>query len=244
MRTFLMLVAILASATATAAPVAPATAWFQQHTQALYDAITSGDPKPWDQDMADDCIYTSEDGLVQSKAEVVKSIQPLLNGFSGGIKVEEFQVREAGGAVVTHYIADEWEVVFGQHLHTKYVSTDTWAPRDGKWQFVATHTTVVPRDEDPVPVDPKAFAAVVGTYSFDPTGKRVYKVFMRDGKLYGGSDADKATQLIPLSPLVYFQAGSIHTMIFVADASGTVTEVREIHKYNELAYHKLAAEPH
>jgi hypothetical protein len=236
-----MVPALLGAAGAQAA--APDTTWFQQHTQALYDGVTSGDPKPWIADIAPDCLYTSEDGLTQGKAEVVKSIVPLPKGFSGGIKVEEFQVRDAAGAVVTHYINDEWEDVFGQHLHTKYVNTDTWAPRDGKWQIVATHATVVPRDEDPVPVDPKALAAVVGSYSFDPTGKRIYKVFLRAGKLYGGKDEASATELIPLSPLVYFQAGSIHTMIFVADAGGQITEVREIHKYNELAYKRLAAAP-
>lgn len=232
---------LLAAGSAHAAAPAPDASWFQQHTQALYDGVTAGDPKPWDEDIAQDCIYTSEDGSVQAKAELVKSIVPLPKGFSGGIKVEEFQMRDAAGAVVTHYINDEWEDVFGQHLHTKYVNTDTWAPRDGKWQIVATQATVVPRDEDPVPVEPKAMAAVVGNYSFDPAGKRVYKVFIRDGKLFGGKDEASATELIPLSPLVYFQAGSIHTMIFVADAQGTVTEVREVHKYNELAYKRLPA---
>jgi hypothetical protein len=243
MRTFLMLTAVLASGAATAAPAVPDTAWFQQQTQALYDAVTSGDPRPWDADIAEDCIYTNEDGLVQDKADLVKSISPLPKGFSGGIKVVDFQVRQAAGAVVTHYFSDEWEDVFGQHLHTRYVSTDTWAPRGGQWQIVTTHTTVVPRDEDAVPVDAKAFAAVAGSYSFDPAQKRVYKVFVRDGKLYGGTDPAKATQLIPLSPLVYFQAGSIHTMIFVTDAGGRVTEVREIHKYNELAYKRLTDSP-
>jgi len=240
MRTFLMLAAALAAVPVTAAPATPDSTWFQQQTQALYDAVTAGDPKPWDADIAADCIYTSEDGLVQDKTELVKSISPLPKGFSGGIKLRDFQVRQAGGAVVTHYFSDEWEDVFGQHLKTVYVSTDTWAPRGDKWQIVATHTTVVPRDEDAVPVDPKAFAAVTGTYSFDPARQRLYEVFVRDGKLYGGSDAKKATQLIPLSPLVYFQAGSIHTMIFVMGQDGRVDEVREIHKYNELAYKRVA----
>jgi hypothetical protein len=243
MRNSLLLIvpALLAAASAQAA--VPDTAWFQQHTQALYDAITSGDPKPWEQAVADDCIYTSEDGLVQSKAELVKGIQPLPKGFSGGIKLRAFTVRQAGGAVVTHYFSDEWEDVFHQHLKTVYVSTDTWAPRAGQWRIVATQTTVVPRDEDAVPVDPKAFQPLVGRYQLDPSTPRIYVVFLRDGKLYGGPDAQKATQLIPLSPLVYFQAGSIHTMIFVPDAGGAVTEVREIHKYNELAYKRVAAAP-
>lgn len=216
------------------------SAWFQKTTQALYDAVTVGDPRPWDEALAADCIYTSEDGLVQDKAGLVKSIQPLPKGFSGGITLRDFQVRQAADAVVTHYFADEHEEVYGQHLKTVYVSTDTWARRGGRWQMIATQTTVVPRDEDAVPVAEKAFAPLLGTYKVSPDAPTNYVVFTRGGDLYGGRDENTATRLIPLSPLVYFQAGSIHTMIFVMGQDGKVDEVREIHKYNELAYKRVA----
>lgn len=237
MRHFLILASLI-SAQAVAAPAD--SAWFQKTTQALYDAVTSGDAKPWDQALAADCIYTSEDGLVQDKAELVKSIQPLPKGFSGRIKLRDFSTRQAGDAVVTHYFADEWEDVYGQHLKTVYVSTDTWAKRDGRWQMISTQTTVVPRDEDAVPVDPKSFAPLLGAYKVSPESPSNYVVFTRGTDLYGGRDEKTATRLIPLSPLVYFQAGSIHTMIFVMGADGRVDEVREIHKYNELVYRRLA----
>ena len=238
MRTVLLSLASLISVQAAAAPADPA--WLQQTTQALYDTLTSGDAQPWDRAIADDCIYTSEDGLVQGKADLVKSIQPLPKGFSGGIKLRDFTTRQAGDAVVAHYFADEWEDVYGQHLKTTYVSTDTWAERDGKWQIVATQTTVVPRDEDAVPVDAKAFAPLLGTYKVSPESPSNYVVFTKGGDLYGGRDEKSATRLIPLSPLVYFQAGSIHTMIFVMGKDGRVDEMREIHKYNELAYKRAA----
>ena len=238
MRHALILSAALISTQAAAAPVD--AAWFQKTTQALYDALATGDAKLWDQTLAQDCIYTSEDGLVQDKAELIKGIQPLPKGFSGGIKLRDFSTRQAGDAVVAHYFADEWEDVYGQHLKTTYVSTDTWGRRDGKWQVVATQTTVVPRDEDAVPVDAKAFAPLLGTYKVSPQSPSSYVVFMKGDDLYGGRDEKFATRLIPLSPLVYFQAGSIHTMIFVMGADGHVDEVREIHKYNELAYRRVS----
>jgi hypothetical protein len=238
MSPLLFVLATLAATQASAAPID--TAWFQKTTQALYDAVTHGDPKPWDAAIAPDCIYTSEDGLVQDKADLVKSIQPLPKGFSGGIVLRDFQVRQAGDAMVTHYFSDEHEEVYGQHLKTVYVSTDTWAKRGGKWQMVATHTTVVPRDEDAVPVDPKAFAPLLGTYKVSPDSPSNYLVFAKGDDLYGGRDQKTATRLIPLSPLVYFQAGSIHTMIFVMGKDGRVDEVREIHKYNELTYQRVA----
>jgi len=211
-------------------------AWLQKTTQALYDAVGPGDAKPWDAALAPDCIYTSEDGDVMGKAELLKGFGPLPKGFSGGIKLRDFSVRYAGDAAVTHYWADEWEDVFGQHLKTTYISTDSWRRVKDGWQMFATQTTVVHRDLDPVAVDPKAFTPLVGEYKLSPASASSFLVFIRDGQLFGGRDPKSATRLIPLSPLVYFQAGSIHTMVFVADARGAVDEVREIHKYNELRY--------
>ncbi|HEY3644046.1 MAG TPA: nuclear transport factor 2 family protein, partial [Gammaproteobacteria bacterium] len=203
MRHALLALTALVAGQASAAPVD--SAWFHTTTQALYDAVTKGDPRPWDAAVAADCIYTSEDGLIQDKTELVKSIQPLPKGFSGGITLRDFQVRQAGDAVVTHYFSDEHEEVYGQHLKTVYVSTDTWAKRDGRWQMIATQTTVVPRDEDAVPVAAKAFAPLVGTYKVSPESPSDYVVFTRGDDLYGGRDQKTATRLIPLSPLVYFQ---------------------------------------
>jgi hypothetical protein len=68
-----------------------------------------------------------------------------------------------------------------------------------------------------------------------------YEVRLRDGALYGGRDQQSATLLIPLAPLVFFQKGSIHTMIFVRDVSGEIREVRELHKYNEVVMKRVTA---
>jgi hypothetical protein len=42
-----------------------------------------------------------------------------------------------------------------------------------------------------------------------------------------------------LSPLVFFQKGSIHTMIFVPNADGAIREVLEEHKFNEVAMQRV-----
>lgn len=69
-----------------------------------------------------------------------------------------------------------------------------------------------------------------------------YEVRLRDGALYGGRDRESATVLIPLAPLVFFQKGSIHIMIFVHDAAGAISEVRELHKYNEVVMKRVTAQ--
>ena len=104
--------------------------------------------------------------------------------------------------------------------------------------------TVVPRDLEPIEVRPGGWAALVGEYWYSGKATSRYRVFLRDGTLYEGRDANSATQLNRLAPLVFFQKGSIHIMVFVADESGAVDEVRELHKYNEVRMQRVVGSGH
>jgi hypothetical protein len=211
-------------------------AWFQTRTQALFDAIADGDKAIWDRTMDADCVITSEDGEVMDKAKFLTDLRPLPRGFSGHGKIRDLTVRDLGEVAVVHYWIDEWETIFAQELKTTYLETDTYHRSAGTWKMVAMQLTVVPRDLEPIVTDPGAWSTLEGEYGFpgDDQAQTRYRVFVRNGSLFGGRDEKSATALIPLAPLVFFQAGSIHLMIFVKDAAGAVTEVREIHKYNEV----------
>jgi len=195
----------------------------------------------WRAGLADDCIVTTEDGEVQGKAKFLDDLRPLPPGFSGNIKVQDLTVNDLGGAAVVHYLLDETEDIFGQVLRTKYIVTDTWRRADGGWKIVATQVVVVPRDLEPVEVDKRGWPALVGDYALSEKTPRRYRVFLRDGSLWGGADEKSATLLIPLSPLVFHQKGSIHLMVFVQDTAGRVEAVRELHKYNEVAMRRVHA---
>ena len=215
--------------------------WFQVRTQALMDAVTSGDKAIWDRTLDPDCMITTEDGEVLTKKKMLDVIEPLPRGFSGAIKVRDLTVREIGTAAVVHYWLDESEQIFGQTLKTTYVETDVYQGNGGSRKAVAMHVTVVPRDLEAIPQDPTTWRALVGKYAYSDQATSRYSVFIRDGVLYGGNNEKTATRLIPLTPLVYFQQGSIHLMIFVRDKSGAVVEVRELHKYNEVRMQRVAA---
>lgn len=231
---------LLASFPAQAAPD-DLVATFQSSTQALMDGITNGDKEVWNRALDSDCAITTEDGDFLDKAKMLADIQPLPAGFSGKIKVRGLTVREIGAAAVVHYWLDETEDIFDQRLHTTYVETDIYRRAGSAWKMVAMQVTVVPRDMEAVPVDSSGFSRLVGEYAYTERAASRYRVFLRDGLLYGGKDAKSATQLIPLSPLVFHQKGSIHLMVFVREASGAVNEVRELHKYNEVRMRRLAA---
>ena len=220
-------------------------AWFKATTQTLVDALATGDKAVWDRVLDPHCIITTEDGAVLDKARFLNELRPLPPGFTGNIKVRDLTVRDVGTAAVVHYWLDESENVFGQELKTTYVETDVYQRGGEKsWTMLASQVTVVPRDLAPIQVDSSGWQSLLGDYRLGETATSRYRVFLRDGSLYGGNDIKTATRLIPLAPLVFFQQGSIHVMVFVQDKSGAVTEVRELHKYNEVRMQRVASALH
>lgn len=222
---------------ASIAPTAPSngTAWFLQRTQALYDAVTSGDKRIWERTLAEDCIITDEDGRVYDRSAFLETLRPLPPGFTGDIRVRRLTVRALGTAASVHYWLDERENALGDELHTRYVETDAYRLVGNTWKMVSAQVTVVPADLRPVQVDKRDWHKLVGTYQLGERPGLSYHAYLRGGSLYWGSDARSARLLIPLSPLVFFEQGSIHTLVFVQKAGDGITEALELHKYNEVA---------
>ena len=218
-----------------------ATPWFQSRTQALYDAVAGGGKEIWERTLDVSCTITNEDGDVLDKDGFLRDLQPLPPGSSGRIKVRGLTVRMLGAqAAVVHYWLDESEKIFDQQLQTTYVETDVYRRAGDGWLAVAMQVTVVPRDLAPIEVDTSGWPALTGEYRLSEKATSGYHVWLRDGALYGGKDPAKATRLIPLAPLVFFQQGSIHLMVFVRDHSGAVSQVRELHKYNEVIMKRVS----
>lgn len=222
-----------------AAGSASNASWFLQRTQALYDAVATGDKAIWRRTLADDCIVSDEDGRVYDKAAFLDTLSGLPSGFSGVIRIRHLTARTFGTGAAVHYWIDEHENALGQLLHTVYVETDTYRREQGAWKIIAAQVTVVPADLKPVAVDGSGWPQLAGSYRLGKEPGRLYHAYLRNGSLYWGSDAKSAKLLIPLSPLVFFVQGSIHTMVFVRDPAGHVTAALELHKYNEIAMQRI-----
>lgn len=228
---------------ACAAPASTAeTSWFLDRTQALYDGVTAGNPTIWRRTLADDCIVTDEDGHVFDKAAFLATVRPLPKGSSGDIKIKHLTVRTFGAAASVHYWMDEHEDAFGDELHTVYVETDTYRRQSGTWKMIAAQTTVVPANLKPVAVDSRGWPELAGSYRLGQVASGpISHAYLRDGSLYWGGDEKSARLLIPLSPLVFYVRGSIHTIVFVRNGSGRITEALELHKYNEVAMQRIGS---
>src|SRR5581483_1224666 len=110
----------------------------QKQTQQLVDAIAAGDVSVWNRLLDDRAMITTEDGTLQTKAEMIKSLHPLPAGVSGNIGVTDFHVTEHGAVAIANYVLDEHENYHGHALHCQYRVTDTWQQSAKAWRLIAS----------------------------------------------------------------------------------------------------------
>ncbi len=226
-----------AAGTGDGPPAADTLRWFQATEQALMDSVAPGDKGPWERMLDPSCVLTDEEGRVMTKQEFLDALRPLPPGLSGGIAVKDLTVQDLGGVVVVRYLADEWEMVFGQRLTTRYRTTNTYRRVAPDWRMVASHTSVVTQDPPTQAVSRAAWPSLVGRYRLLPDGW-TFTVELRDGDLYGGRDAKDLRLLIPLTPEAFVLSGSLGEWIFVTE-NGKGVRIVNFRKFEPLVWTRV-----
>jgi len=229
------------AATQSAKPGDPTqtTRWFRDTEQKLMNAIASGDKAAWDRVMDASCVMTTEEGQVLAKRQFLDELRPLPAGVAGDISVQDLTVQELEKVAVVRFLADEWETVFGQRLTTRYRVTDTFRREGQDWKMMASHVSVVTQDPPAQEVSKDQWPAFVGTYRLLPDGW-TFTVELRDGLLFGGRDAKKLRQFIPLTPDAFVLSGSLGEWIFVTE-KGVVTHILNFRKFEPLVWTRVDA---
>jgi hypothetical protein len=220
---------------------AATTAELTRVAQTLLDALATGDTTVWARSLADNGLFTDENGATHTKRELIASIQPLPPGFTGHITVANPRFRVTGTAdgsvAVMSYDALEEETVFGQTLHTRYHETDTYVRDGDRWRMLASQTQVLPSEHTAVAIDAGKLDVYAGTYQLSPD---VQYIVTRDGKrLMGGRAGRSPEELFPLGGDRFFRRGAPRGVkIFVRDASGHVTSMIDRRDNNDLVWRR------
>ena len=189
-------------------------------TQQLYDAVAPGDQGPWELFYADDAMVFDEKGRSMDKAALIADIQPMPKGYSGIIHVVRPKAVFAPGVAILSYDAEETETIFGQELHARYHSTDTWLFRGGVWQITASQTLRYYEDPAAATVDPRRLGDYVGTYELAPG---VTLTVTREGNdLYTRRGNAAPVKLVPESADLFFRPGVEGRRLFHRAAAGKV----------------------
>jgi len=206
-------------------PAADSNTQLLDITQRLLDAIASGEKSLWEQYLANDVVFTGDDGRTLTKQQFLEELRPLPKGYSGSIKLENPQVRNTADTTVISYDLLEHENVLDQMLTVHYHTTDTWLLRNGKWQMIASQALRQYADPIVGAVNPSKLDDYVGTYQLSPDVQ--YVVSGADGRLLGQRTGRAKEDLLPETPDVFFRKGSPNRKIFVRDPGGQVVEIRD-----------------
>lgn len=206
--------------------------------QELMDAVARGDKAVWEKHVADDVIYTDENWKILTKRDLVDSLAPLPQGYSGTIKVTKVQSRIHGDAAVLSWEGLEEEYIYGQRLAPVYLITDTYFKRNGRWQLVAEQITVRPQPRKPIQINPARFKSILGEYEL--TSGVTYVVSVEDGKLLGQRTGRDREELLPVDENTFFRKGTVRgEKVFVRDASGRVIAMLDRRENSDLTWKKI-----
>ena len=88
--------------------------------------------------LADDFLLTSARGVLMTKAEWLAALDSIVGE---SFQWEEIRVRPFGDVAVVHCRTRQRASVAGHDWSGRFLLTDVWVHRDGRWQVVSRHGT-------------------------------------------------------------------------------------------------------
>lgn len=196
------------------------------YTQQLLDAVTTGSPSTWETYLDPAMRYTTEDGAVLTRGELVAQIKGLPPGVSGSLKATDFKVTRHGSVAVATYVADEHENYHGHRLHCQYRTTDTWLQTADGWHLIASQVLALRTDPPAVSLTPRQMAEYVGRYQLTP--EIVYEIRREGDRLVGQETGRKPETLRAEAPDVLFVPGRPrYRRVFQRDTGNRITAFAE-----------------
>jgi uncharacterized protein (TIGR02246 family) len=113
--------------------------------RAWLDAYEKNDAKAMNEIVADDFTITFPDGSIQTKKQILFSLNQPRNANFPSYKfyTEEVEARVYGDTVVLiGRVVTEWQKD-GKTMREQNRYTDTYVKRNGRWQVVASHLSNV-----------------------------------------------------------------------------------------------------
>ena len=208
-----------------------------RRTQQIYDALVPGDRGPATAYYADDVMVYDEKGRAMDKKAALADLDPMPAGYSGTIKVVHPHVIFAPGVAVLGYDLDESETIFGQELHARYHSVDTWLYREGKWQIAMSQTMRYYEDPAVGSTDVGRLDDFTGVYELSPGNRRSVTRVGNDVYLQRGTGAK--VKLVPESGDLFFRVGVEGRILFHRDGSGKVDALYDRRNNEDVVWRRV-----
>jgi hypothetical protein len=227
-----------ASTLASSSSAEDVTAVLKRQTRELLDALPGGAAAVYRRYLDDRLVYTTEDGTVLTKAEMIKQTQPMAPGVSGHIELLDFKVARHGAVAVTTHLDDEYESYHGHQLHCQYRTTETWLRSAAGWRLIAGQVLALRTDPPAVPFTPHQVEEYSGRYSLSP--EITYEIRRTADGLEGQRLGRPAEPLREEAPDVLFVPGETrYRKVFLRAPDGHITGFAERREAWDLDWTRL-----
>lgn len=198
----------------------------ERQTQELLDAITTGSADVWERYLDSTVAFTTEDGSLRTKRQMVADIRPLPKEITGDIKVTAFTAAQHGDVAVTTHVDDEHETFHGHRLHCQYRTTDTWLRTPAGWRLIGSQILALRTDPPSIALSPAQLDDYTGRYAL--AADLAYEI-RRDGNMLLGQETGRKPDTLRVeAPDVLFVPGRPrYRKVFHRDARGAVTGFAE-----------------
>ena len=112
----------------------------RQIEQELTDAMLKGDASAVERHYDDTFVFTTPDGKVMTKAQVVSNVKTGAAKFESS-KFEEMKVQVYGDSAVVTSLTTDKGTVNGVDVSGRYRWMDVFVRRGGRWRLVAAQGT-------------------------------------------------------------------------------------------------------
>jgi hypothetical protein len=181
------------------------------------------DEVAWSRYVADDCIYSGDNGARTTKAQSIELLKKKLPlEYDHSVNQRDYIVHIYGNTAVINYRVTTHERFTDTDIITEQRDTETYIKQSGTWLLVARQWVNVPVNlRRPVAIDASVYKDYVGQYEWRPLDD-VETISMKDGRLWtqSGKDVD---EYFPLGADSFFIKAELGIATFSRDAEGHVT---------------------
>jgi ketosteroid isomerase-like protein len=189
--------------------------------KARVEAAEKRDYATYSRLVADDCIFSDDDGVLDTNPKVhIMEHWKLPLAYDHGVNRRDYVVHVYGNTAVLNYRVTGHEQFTDTDLISEMRETETYVKQNGSWLLVARQWGKLPINfRKPVAVDTSVYKDYVGQYEWRPG--LVETVFVKDGKLWSELDGQK-DEYFPLGSDTFFVKSALGTSAFHRDAQGHV----------------------
>ena len=176
----------------------------------------------WSRQVADDCLFSDDDGILQTKARLMEHLMKLPTAYDHGVDPRDYVVHLYGDtAAVTSRVTDH-EQFTDSDIISEMRRTETYVKQNGSWLLIARQWGMLPVNfRKPVAVDPRTYNGYIGQYEWRPG--LVDTVVVKDGKLWSQLGEDEG-EYLPLGSDTFVVKDDLGSVTFSRDARGHVTD--------------------